>query len=184
MSTRWVDESELLGMANIVRATREIMAHPQARKMLLNAQKIVSPNAVIPEIDAAAPVHAAIEEIRAELAAARQEREEESNAKKLDAFKQQWEEQRQTLLARYDAATVEAIQQHAEAEGIPSLRVAAADWEKHVAPARESGNPFAVDIFNPSQDADEIKRLMETRGDDERAVNTMIGKALADARRR
>ena len=58
-----------------------IMKNPKARKKLLEARKEADPNAVIPELDAAAPLVAEISTVREELAATRKELADDKTAR-------------------------------------------------------------------------------------------------------
>lgn len=190
MAKAEIDETELLANRQVVEAMQKMLANPKSRELVLKAQKVVNPDAVIPEIDARAPLESALDEIRKELAKDREDRAKERDeavaAKKREEFTAGWERQKQALRTQgYTDEGLKKIEEHAEKEGIPSLRAAAADWEKlnpSPPPAQPTGGiPF--DIFNPPEnDAAELKALMDSRGDDPMALNKLIGKSLAEAR--
>jgi len=77
MAVREVDESEFLNAQAVVAAVNKMMGDKDARKLLLQARKKSDPSAVIPELDAAEPVNAQVNEIRAMLAEEKAAREAE-----------------------------------------------------------------------------------------------------------
>ena len=190
MAVKEIEESEFLASQQVVQAFQKMLANPKARELVLRAQKTVNPDAVIPEIDARVPVEAELAKMREELAADRAERakakEDAEAERRKQAFTDGWEKQKRSLIdSGYTDEGVKKIEEHAEKEGIPNLRAAAADWEKlnpPSTPAQPSGS-LGYDIFNPPKtEEDDIKRLMESKGDNAMALDHMIAGALNDFR--
>lgn len=208
MATREIDESEFLASQATIRAVNGMLANPASRKLLLQARKTADPNAVIPELDAAAPINSTLEEIRAamaaekqaaaeERAAARKEREEEKaaaaaekqaaeQAKLVADFEANWVKQKASL--RQEGWRDEGIAEivaHAEKNGIADLEIAAAHWEKLHPPA-EPVQPNSTGSWgfmdNIPDDDKFVKAMIASKGEDEGALNAEINSALKDFR--
>jgi hypothetical protein len=190
MAVREIDEAELLSAQAVVRSVNQMLGNPAARKMLLQARKAADPTAVIPEIDAAAPVQAEVAEIRkliAEDQAARaKERSDAEQQRVLDDFRRGWEAQKATLRASgWRDEGIAEIEKHAQERGIGDLEIAAAHWEKLHPPAepvQPNGSGSWGFFDEPQQDDVFIKKMFDSRGDDESALNAEISAALRDHR--
>jgi len=190
MATREVDEQEYLASVGVVQAVQSMLKHPEARKLVLKAQKTVNPNAVIPEIDAAAPlanelagVTKRLDDIAASIAADKAARDAEA---KVNEFATAWGKQKAKLRdAGYYDDAIEAIEKLAQERGIPDLEAAAALHEKLHPPASPA-SPSGFGTWNflePTEKEGEFtKKLLETKGDDDGALRSEINKALADVR--
>ena len=103
MAIKEIDETEYASLVGIKRTVDAMLAKPDARKLVLNAQKLVNPNVSIPEIDAAAPVQAEIAETQKTLAEIRKEMADERAARALEKqtekFERDWEAQKGRLRA-------------------------------------------------------------------------------------
>ncbi len=208
MATREVDESEFLASQATIRAVNGMLANPAARKLLLQARKTADPNAVIPEIDAAAPINSTLDEIRAAMAAEKQaaadertaakaereaekaareaEKEAERQAKLVADFEANWTRQKAAL--RQEGWRDEGIAEivaHAEKNGIADLEIAAAHWEKLHPPA-EPVQPNSTGSWgfmdNIPDDDKFVKAMIASKGEDEGALNAEINAALKDFR--
>lgn len=176
-----VDENEyraLVQNSGVIKAVEQMMANPAARKKLLEARKVADPTASIPEIDAAAPVEAAVSEVtktvaelRAEMAADKTERE---NTRRLDALNSRWEKGRQTLRDEgYTEEGIAAIEKVMEAEGIANHVAGAAYYDK-INPAPEPVTPTSTrfDIFAAPSKDESMKMLHD--GDEDGFLNQTI----------
>lgn len=192
MATVQVDEAQLLASKNVVDTVSAILAHPEARPLLLKAKKLTDPTAVIPEIDAAEPINrevAALRKMIEEDAATRaKEREEEANRRRLDEITGRIDRQRSELRANgWRDEGIAEVEKFALENGIGDLTIAADAWEKRnppAAPAQPSGGG-SWDFFSPPQNEDDakfIKEMIDSRGEDEGALNREIQAALADVR--
>jgi hypothetical protein len=186
-----VEESDLLASAQTVKAVQAMLANPKARSLLLNAQKIINPNAVIPEIDAKAPIEAEIaKEREARLALEKRlddEKAANEAAAKTRSFKDKWEADKADLRRQgYTDEGVSKIEKLAEERGIPSLEAAAALFDKLNPPATvaaPSGGIGGWDLFQPAAEEDtNMKKLLESKGEDNMALNSMINSALTEVR--
>lgn len=184
-----VDEAAWLASQNLTKVVQQIVAHPEAKKLIQRARKIVDPNAPIPP-DPTEPLEAKIGELTKtieEEKKARLEREaKQEEDGKIAAFKAEWDRQKSALAARgFTDEAIGEIEKHAQTEGIPNLRAAAADWEKLHPPAEPAApSGFgSFNLFEPSEkEGDEMKKLLETRGESESVLNSMVHKTLQDVR--
>lgn len=180
-----IDETELLANRQLAANVQAILAKPAARRLLLQAHKVVNPNVSIPELDAAQPVEEEIGKLRAEIAADKAERAKEKEdaaaAKKLEEFKQGWEQQRLALIGQgWTEEGLKKVEEHAQKEGIGSLRAAANDWEKLnpqtgsvMTPGRVGFDPFS----SADRDDETFKKLFASQGDDPMALDKLINSA-------
>jgi len=190
MATREVDESEFLSSQSVVRAVNAMLANKDSRKLLLQARKVADPSAVIPEIDAAAPVQSEMAEIRklmaeqaAERAAEKAERDQQAQ---IDKFTAGWEKQKAQLRNNgWRDEGIAEIEKHAQERGIADLEVAAAHWEKLHPPSdpvQPNGSGSWGFFDAPKDDETFVKAMIDSRGDDENALNAEISAALKDYR--
>jgi len=190
MAAREIDEAEYVAQRQLATLFNTMLQHPDARKLVQKATKIVNPQAAIPEIDAKEEVMTEVEKVRADLLALREERDTEKAQREADKktadFADSWGKQKNKLLrGGYTDEGVTAVEKLAEERGIPDLEAAAALFEKLNPPPdpaqpRGSGN---WDLFEGAQDTDddERKRLL-ANPDDTGALGGLINKALADVR--
>jgi cytochrome P450 len=187
-----IEEADLKANQTLANTIQAMLRHPEARKRVLEAQKIIQPNAVIPEIDAAKPVTDAIEAMRKEMAeerAARQkEKEEELTARRVNDFKSSWERAKDTVRGLYTDLNedgISAIEKMAEERGIADFEAAAALWRRDHPPATPQapgGSGWA--FFEDPQD--NVKEFMEkqmaSKGEDESGLARQVNSVLADIR--
>ena len=186
-----IEESELLAHRNVTALFNEMLANPAVRSQLLPLVKKTRPNAAIPEVDAAAPLQGALSELRTEIDAVKKAREEDKAERELAAKRREWEagweKQRSALRqAGWTDDGIKQVEEHAEKEGIPNLRAAAADWEK-LHPPGEPVQPNGFGTWGFFDGAAEesdgfLKKMMESRGEDEGAVQREAMKALQEHR--
>ena len=55
-----IDENELAGLKSLQSTVQKWLGNPGARRKILEAQKVLDPNIVIPELDAAKPLEEAL----------------------------------------------------------------------------------------------------------------------------
>jgi hypothetical protein len=190
MALAQIDEAELLSHRQVVDAVNGIMSKPEARKLLLQARKLADPNAIIPELDAAAPLNEGLSRIEKTLADLRAEREAEkaaaAQAAQIAKFEQGWNQQRQALRAAgWQDEGIAQIEAHAQERGIFDLEVAAAHWEKFHPPAdpvQPSGAGSWQFLEGTGGDDGFMKAMLDSRGDDEAALNNEIRATLKEIR--
>jgi len=191
MAMREIDETEYVQMRNLVGTLGKMMAHPQARGMVLQAQKTVNPDAVIPEIDAAAPLKAAQDDIRKMIeedrAERKREREEREEGKRVSEFTNRWEAKKKALREDgYSTEYVEGVEKLAQERGLADLDAAAALFDRLNPPptvAAPGGGNW--DIFgNADKGAEDefMKKLWDTRGESDGVVLAEAGRAISEIR--
>jgi hypothetical protein len=189
MAARQVDESEYLSSQAVVATVNQMLANPASRKVLLQARKIADPNAVIPEIDAAAPLQTEVSEMRRLLAEDRSERERERAAaaeqRQIADFQQKWDRQKAALRSKgFREEGIQAVETFAQENGIGDLSIAADAWERRnppPEPAAPSGGSWNF-FDQPAEDDTFVKTMLDTRGDNEAALDREIAASLKDFR--
>jgi len=184
-----IDEAELVKLQSIAKSLNAMMGNPDSRKKILEAQKITNPNAVIPELDVTKGINDELGAVRKELkdlakslSDDKAEREERVKRQELEA---RWEKGR--LAAQQSGYTkdgLEALEKYMVDKGIADHEVAMPAFERLNPPARpveSSGQNF--DVFQTIQNtSDEMKKLVESHGQDRGAMSNLINKALTDVR--
>lgn len=187
-----VDETQYAALAKLPEykavfdSVTAMMANPKARRKILEARKEFDPNAVIPELDAAAPVNEAVTKLTDEMAGLRKELAEEktarSEAERIAKLNTQWEKGRAKLRdAGWEDEGINKIEELMEKEGIANHEAGAAYFEKlNPPPAPVSPTNARVTIFDAPSSDEAMKMLHE--GNEEGFLNQTINKTLADIR--
>lgn len=185
-----VDEAEWNATRAVLSVVDKMTKNPKANQLILQARKAVEPNFVSDTEIAAAPyveeltgLKKGFDELRGELTKEREDRAASERKRELGSM---WEGGRKAAIARkYTKEGLEKLEQFMEKEGIIKHELAMPAFEEMypAPPPAPTGISGAFDVFEPvSDDADDIKRLMESKGDDPHATNSLINKALADSR--
>lgn len=182
-----IDETELLNYRNITTAVQKMLANPKTRPMLLEAQKTINPNAVIPELDAAKPVFAAVNAMNEKVKALEAQREadkaEAQKEKTLTALRSQWEEGRaKARRAGYTTEGLEQLEQFMETKGIADHEIAMPAFERlnPQAPVESAGGNRFDPFRSMKGEGDDMKLLLD--GDDQHFLNKRIKETLAGVR--
>lgn len=188
-----VDEAEWLASKQVTQLFADTLNNPEARKRLLEAKKIVRPNEPVPELDAAKPIQDELSKLREEMAADRRERTEAAAEAKRSAdlkkFEDQWTSQKSALREQgwLDDGIVN-IEKLAQERGIADLEAAALLYERlhpKPVPVEPSGYGRWNSFEPPQEGAAEdsfMKAMMETRGENEAALDSEIRAAINDVR--
>lgn len=183
-----IDETELVNYRNITNAVQKMLANPQTRGKLLEAQKIINPNAVIPELDSQRPVMEAVGKVNAELAEMKKQREEDKaeqqKEKTLASLTAQWESGRaKARRAGYTAEGIDQLEQFMEQKGVVDHEIAMPAFER-LNPPSSAVDATGSSRFDPFQsmknDGDDMKLLLD--GDDQHFLNKRIKETLAGVR--
>jgi hypothetical protein len=186
-----IDENALVAKDTIVRLVDDIQRNPKTREQFLRAVKEVRPDMPVPEIDAAAPIHAAIAELKKQqeefISEQRKRAAEEDSNKQTNEFVAGWNKQKNSLAEQgYYPDAIAKIEEFAKTEGIPNLLAAAAYYEKRNPPSLTAPRAGAFSFDEASDDGKLINRLMESkmqRGQiDRNAVMQLAENALRDVR--
>jgi hypothetical protein len=186
------DEAELLASRSVVNTVNAMLANKDARKLLLQARKITDPNASIPEIDAAVPVRAEVDEMKKLLEEDRKERQkerdEQAQALAMERANAAVGQQRERLRAQgWRDEGIAEIEKFAAEHGVPDLEIAASHWEKLHPPAEPatpngSGSWNFFDDQTSENDKKFVETMINTKGEDEGALNAEIRAALTEVR--
>ena len=186
-----VDETSYLEMQQTYAAVNKMLSNPQARRKVLEATKVINPAAIIPEIDAAAPISAELTETRTQIAALQKRLDddaaERASTSKVNEFASQWNGAKAQLQRErgYTAEGIAEIEKLAQERGIPDLEAAAALFDR-LHPPPEPVQPAGIGSFNffepTEKDGEDMKKLLESRGESEQVVMKMAREALNDFR--
>lgn len=186
-----IDESQLLGLNRTAQTLKTILGHKDARKLVLQAQKLAMPDVSIPEVDAVNEGMGEIQKLRAEIEADRKERAEAAAKAEAEAktrsFMDSWESSKRRLQVEngYTSEGIAAIEKLAQDRGIADLDAAAALFDRINPPAEPISAPGAGSwgyFDNVASETDYVTKLLKGRGADEAATNAEINAALADVR--
>jgi hypothetical protein len=185
-----VDEEEFLVNKRVRDALAKIAADPKARLKLQEAHKMVDPNAKTPELDTMAPVNEQLTAMQKRLDDAEKkaadEKAEREKQDKLNALQG-------TVAAglnrlRQDGWTdegIKAVEKIMEERGIIDPEIAAAYHEKlhpPQAPITPSGSGAWNFMEMPKEGDDDLKRLIETKGESTPLLDKMVRDTLSEVR--
>jgi len=187
-----VDENEFTNNKKLVGLVQSMLKNPESRKRVLEAHKIVDPTVVIPEIDAAKPVEAAVAAVEKRftdfIAAQEADRKKEREEAQRNEFVSKFEGGRQRL--RESGVTDEGLKKVEElmaAHGIVDHDIGWAAFSKlnpepepaPPAPNFGFGGIFADNSKNPDEF---LKAMHASRGNDEAALDRRIHEVLMETR--
>jgi len=185
-----ISEEDLRTNVALRNAMEQMMSNPESRKLLLKARKTADPKAVIPELEAETSIDARISEltktvgtfIDTQTAAQKKAADDAEQAKvqsKIDAGFAKLKD------AGVTAEGIEGVRKIMEAEGIISPEVAWSHFEKlHPAPAPVTPSGYGAFNFldQPSDGSEDIKKLIESRGESNQVLDKLAHEALAEIR--
>lgn len=189
MAMREIDEVELTRLQSVNTVVARMLANPESRKKVLEAHKIQNPNAVVPELDAAKPFNEAlgtmaeqVKELSKKIDADKAEREQNARKAELDT---KWSSGRmQARKAGYTEEGVKALEEFMVEKGVLDHDVAMPAFERtQPAPTQIDNSKQGFDAFKAiSNSGEEMKRLLDTQGQDNGVVRDLISKSLSDVR--
>lgn len=185
-----VEETDFLASQQLTKLFSDMLSDKEARDMVLKAKKKIRPNEPVPELDAAKPVYDEISKIRQELADDRRAREEEKSKAESEAkirdFTANWNGQKSRLKNEgWFDEDLDKVEKLAQDRGIPDFEAAAALYARlnpPPAPADPTYSGFDILSAPDEGDQDDMKKLIESRGESTAALDSLIGKALKDVR--
>lgn len=185
-----ISEEDLRTNVALRNAMEQMMSNPESRKLLLKARKTADPKAVIPELEQENVVETRISElsktmndfISEQKTAAQKKAEEDERAKIQAKIDSGFERLR---AAGVTAEGLEGVKKIMEAEGIISPEVAWSHFEK-LHPAPVPVTPSGYGSFNfldqPTDGSEDLKKLIETRGESNQVLDKLAHEALAEVR--
>ena len=192
-----VDEAEYNQMVALRGVASKMVAKPESRKLLEQAQKLVDPNAPTPTLDAEAaqlaPIKEAEKRLADEIAALKKEREDEKREATLATISANQEKafKRLKFQQHYTDEGIEAIKKLMEAKGLLDVDDAVAIFERaNPPPAPVSSSGMTGDRWNfadtSAPDTDKaIADLIANKGDGQIAdaiVQRMANDTLSELR--
>ena len=185
-----IDESEFQQMERVRQTLARINQNAEGKRLLQKAQKLIDPNAVTPDLDEDEKTAKIREEYQKKLDAietqiqADKEKREQDAA--LSAANARWEAGRQELRSRgYTPEGIEAVEKQMQDRGIAD-HVIMADHLERQNPPQEVLSPRAFGAFNfaepPMEDDTFLKRLFDSKGNDDNAVLQAAAEAIGEVR--
>lgn len=185
-----VDEEEVRSNAALRQAINVMWANPEARKLVQRAQKVIDPKAKTPDLDleeaTLAPVKAVEKKFEEYVAKTEQEKADAAQEAKLQNLKSVHangiaELRRQ----RYTDEGIKAIEALMDEKGILDPLDAAAIFDK-AHPPQSPMTPGGSGAWNftelPAEGGDFIKKLIETKGNNDMVVEHEARNVLAEIR--
>ncbi len=186
-----IDDSELASHRQVTETMQKLLANPKTRNMILRAQKIANPDAVIPELDATEPLRGELEDVRSTLASLTEtlaaDRAEREKASKMQALEKQWNAGRSKLRNNgYTDEGLEAVEKFMEDKGLADHEIAAAAYERFNPPQEPvrsiSNNRF--DVFGQEDRSSEHMKSLLADPESPTALDNIINDTLRSIRGR
>jgi len=193
MATIEVDEAAFLKNQQLAGLVNKMLATPGSRRRVLEAHKIVDPNVVIPELDAAKPVEDAVTAMNKRMedfmAAQEKQRADDKAEKAKNEFVTKFESGRAHLRSEYGVTDegLKKVEDLMTQAGIVDHEIGYAAFSKlnpEPEPAPPAPNSGFRGLFGDvSKNPDEfIKSMHASKGNDEGALDKHIHDILQDVR--
>lgn len=185
-----VDEDEYRRDVKLRQTVATILANPKAKRVLQEAHKMADPAAITPELDAdkalaerEGGIRKEFDDYRKEQADKEAKREQDD---KMAALNARYEGGRAKLRGnKWTEDGIKAVEKIMEEQGILDHEIAAAYFEKQNPPQAPSmpGGTGAWNFLEMPTDTDaDLKRLVETKGENNVLLDKMAQSALAEIR--
>jgi hypothetical protein len=193
MALTEVDEVELLRLRRLGETVGQMTKSPTAKRKLLEALKDVRPDdPSVKELERPDPVEQRFEELAKSNAELRKQIEDDKAERekntKLDSIRRQQDEGFARLRqARWTDDGIAKVKAVMEEQGILNVEIAAKWIESQMPPPADPVMPGGhggwnfADAFATETDAD-LKKLIESKGDNEGLLRKMAGEAIAEVR--
>lgn len=186
-----IDETEYTNLRNIAGAMQKMLANPKTRSKVLEAQKLINPDAIIPELDATRPVFEKLDEVNAKVSELTKQLADEKTAAKDEkaraALEAQWEKSRvKAVQAGYTSEGIDALEKYMVEKGVVDHEVAMPSFEKmHPPETLIAHSADRFDVFSglvPAGETDDVNLLLS--GNDSQFLNKRIKDTLTSVRGR
>ena len=190
-----ITEEELRALRNTHQVVTAMLKHPKAGVLLEQAHKEVDPSVKTPRMDAQRhqdellkPALDQVASLKAQIDADKAAREKELSDRQLAQISANHEAAFNRLRGRgWMDDGIKGVRELMEKHGILDVEIAASHWEKLHPPAapNTSRGQGAWNLFagqDAAGDAEDIKKLLETKGESELLVDQMAHKALTEIR--
>jgi hypothetical protein len=185
-----VDEDVYNRSVALQQTLAKIASDPKRKAQLERLHKEVDPTVATPTLDAEAKVAEPIEAVRKEFAEFKKAQEEKAAKDEAErqetAFKTKWSAGQEKLRSRgFTPEGIKAIEELMAKEGITNHEIAANHWEREH-PPQPPTMPGATGAWNflemPTDGDADLKRLVETKGENVSLLDKMTHEALAEVR--
>lgn len=186
-----IDETELAAHRQVTATMNKLLNNPKTRRQILEAQKALNPELVIPELEATEAVRSDVSKLSEQLAAMQKsmddDKAEREKQARLSDLQSKWDKGRSALRAQgYTDEGIATIEKFMEERGVADHELAAAAHEKMFPPAEPvrsaGGNRF--DLFEPeNRSSDQMKALFENP-DNPMALDALVNDTLRQVRGR
>lgn len=189
-----IDETQLAANTQLRDYVAKLMSKPESRRKMQEAQKLLNPDTVIPELDAAQPVLQAVQAVEKRFDDYRKEQEEKETKRTKDeqdnALKGKWSRgQSAAEQAGYKGDGLKKLEEFMQEKGIFDHELAIPAFERIHPPAQAAipnGSMGQWNFFEqPKEDegGDKfMKAMMESKGEDDSALRAVINQTLSDDR--
>ena len=183
-----VDETEFLNNKKLSELVGKMLKNPEARRRVLEAQKIISPETAIPELDAAKPVQDAVaalgDKFDKALAEIKAERDKEKEDARLITLQNRWRSGQDFLREHgYNDEGIKKVEELMEARGIASHEDAAKIFEfDNPPPPPATPGSGSFNLFDVQDKTDDFKELLASKGNSESVLRKMTDAAIAEVR--
>lgn len=185
-----IDEAEVRRYQTLGKTVQTILRHPQAKLLVQQAHKMVDANAVTPELDQLQVVNTPIVEINKKLDTFIEKSEKDAAEREKNARVAALQNQHTTGIAqlRRDGWTdegIKGVETMMQEKGLLNPLDAAAIYEKShppQAPATPSGTGAWNFAEGVTDDMADIKKLLDTKGDNDLVVEKMAHGILNEVR--
>lgn len=186
-----IDDATLAAQQQVVSTMQKLLNNPKTRRQILQAQKELDPNLVIPELDVAEPFRGEISEVRSTLAELQkslaEERAEREAREARAQLQERWNSGRSKLRANgYTDEGMSEVEKFMEEKGIADHEIAAAAFERLHPPSEpvRSVGSNRFDIFEPENRSSEHMKALFANPDDSMALDALINDTLRQVRGR
>ena len=184
-----VDETEFINNKQLKELVGSMLKNPEARRRVLEAQKIVKPDTAIPELDAAKPVQDAVAALGTKFDEAlkeiREEREKEKEDARMAKLQTRWRDGQNFLREHgYNEEGIKKVEELMEARGIASHEDAAKifEFDNPPSPPATPAGSGSFNLFEVQDKGDDFKELLASKGNSESVLRKMTDAAIAEVR--
>ena len=188
MAVREIEETDLLNLQHISGVVDQVMKTPETRQQFLRLAKHANPKLAIPEVDAAAPVIAAVQGVNKKIddfIAAQTAREQKAlEDQQTRGLLSAWERDEADLRREgWRDAGITQVRKFAEENAIANLRIAADAFERRNPQPGPVDSRVGWNLFTgPEAEDTYVKDQMQAMGNDDSRLDAEIRATLAEVR--
>jgi len=186
-----IDQAQLEAHQKVTNELNRLLANPKTRRMVLEAKKVLDPDALIPELDATEAVRGEVSDLTKRFEAMAAKLEEAENKReqreKMAQLQGTWEKGRSKLRASgYTDEGLAEVEKFMEEKGVADHEVAAAAFERMHPPAEpvRSTGSNRFDLFSADDRTSEHMQKLFSNPDDPMALDSLVNDTLRQVRGR